>query len=159
MSKKKLSEIIGEIERIVPLAFKHFHTSCVSGLVKTEITFQQFLVLQHLFQNDNCRMSDLKDAFGVTLGNMTTMVDRLVREALVARFEDSSDRRLVRVRLTKKGARIIKVINRQKRKKISEIFSRVSLKKLENLLEIMKKVENLIEEEKRGSGQNGQKGS
>ncbi len=48
-------------------------------------------------------MSETAATLGVTTGTLTVAVDRLVRKAYVERQRDPSDRRVVRIELTKKG--------------------------------------------------------
>jgi len=48
-------------------------------------------------------MSETAATLGVTTGTLTVAVDRLVRKGYVERHRDPTDRRVVRVELTKKG--------------------------------------------------------
>jgi DNA-binding MarR family transcriptional regulator len=52
---------------------------------------------------DRVRMGDLSSALGVTARNITTIVDALEREGLLARKPDSTDRRAILLELTEKG--------------------------------------------------------
>ena len=105
-----------------------------------DITLPQFMVMKYLSRNDNCRMSDLSDAMSVTMGNMTGMVDRLVREGYVKRSEDPEDRRIVRVVLTKKGKDAAARISEHRIKGIMHMFAVLSEGEIRTLFSIMEKI-------------------
>ena len=71
------------------------------------LTFPQFDVLAELARNTNpggFTFADVSRLLLVTSGNLTGIVDRLEEQALVRREPDKKDRRVVRIRLTDKGA-------------------------------------------------------
>lgn len=53
--------------------------------------------------DERVRMGDLSTALGVTARNITTIVDGLECEGLIARRRDSTDRRAIRLELTRKA--------------------------------------------------------
>ncbi|HEY7780642.1 MAG TPA: MarR family transcriptional regulator [Ktedonobacterales bacterium] len=53
--------------------------------------------------NGRVRMGDLSETLGVTARNITTIVDGLEREGLIARRPDPTDRRAILVELTRKA--------------------------------------------------------
>lgn len=48
-------------------------------------------------------MSETAAILGITTGTLTVAIDRLVRKNYVDRYRDQNDRRVVRIRLTRKG--------------------------------------------------------
>src|SRR4051794_30723772 len=73
------------------------------------ITLPQFDVLVQLSrQNEALSFVELSRKLLVTSGNLTGIIDRLERESLVVREPDSTDRRVVRIRLTAKGKDLVK---------------------------------------------------
>src|SRR4029077_11786488 len=72
------------------------------------ITLPQFDVLVQLSrQTEGLSFVDISRRLLVTSGNLTGIVDRLEREGLVIRTQDTADRRIVRIRLTPKGKDLI----------------------------------------------------
>lgn len=54
-------------------------------------------------------MSSIAKKLMVTQGTLTTSSNRLVRKGFVERYKDEKDKRIVRLRLTEKAAKIIQV--------------------------------------------------
>jgi DNA-binding MarR family transcriptional regulator len=62
-------------------------------------------LLAEVFRMQPVRLADLARAVGITQGTASTLVDALVREGLIARGTDESDRRAVRLTTTAAGAK------------------------------------------------------
>jgi DNA-binding MarR family transcriptional regulator len=68
------------------------------------ITGSQGYTLLAIPTNDTISMNDLSLKMKLASSTMTRMVDQLVQRGLVDRQPDADDRRVVRVRLTERGA-------------------------------------------------------
>lgn len=66
------------------------------------LNIQEFDLLRYA-EGIEIRMSDLASLLAVTPSAVTKIVDRLVANRLVARFQDRKDRRVNRLRLTRRG--------------------------------------------------------
>jgi DNA-binding MarR family transcriptional regulator len=53
------------------------------------------------------QVSDLADAFGVSVPSMSRAVEALVKDGLATRVEDAEDRRVRRVEITPKGKKLV----------------------------------------------------
>ncbi|MFI4906624.1 MAG: MarR family winged helix-turn-helix transcriptional regulator [Steroidobacterales bacterium] len=71
------------------------------------MTGAQFEVLKNLVRSDNETAASLCRALHYDTGSMTRMLDRLQEKGLVSRERDTGDRRLVFLRLTHAGERLI----------------------------------------------------
>lgn len=72
--------------------------------VEFDSTLPRFDVLAALYQfPKGLRMSELSGLLKVSNGNVTGIVDRLVKDGLIIRTPVPGDRRALRVRLTKRG--------------------------------------------------------
>ena len=71
-----------------------------------ECTLARFDLVANLDREDGQTLAALSRRMLVTAGNLTGLVDRAVRDGVVVRKADASDRRLVRVHLTAKGQRL-----------------------------------------------------
>lgn len=105
-----------------------------------EITVTQMQTLLLINSLPGCKMSDLSDALGVTMGNVTSMIDRLIKEELVKRCEDESDRRIVRIELSKKGGDTVKAVLENRKKGLARIFKNVTENDKAALLNIMERI-------------------
>ena len=77
-----------------------------SGLSMTQC--KALLELGGLGEASEARqVSDLAEAFGVSVPSMSRAIDALVRDRLVTRVEDSEDRRVRRVAITAKGKKLV----------------------------------------------------
>ena len=87
-------------------------------------------------------MSELSVSLGVTMGNTTGLVDRLIKEGYVAREHDPGDRRIVIVKLTGKGKKITEKIIERKSSMLLKIFSSSSQKEINTILSVIERVIN-----------------
>jgi DNA-binding MarR family transcriptional regulator len=88
-------------------AFKQWGNLCFShagpGLRELSVPRGRVLGVMAHAMPGCVRMGDLSTALGVTPRNVTTIVDGLEREGLLARQPDPSDRRAILLELTEKG--------------------------------------------------------
>jgi DNA-binding MarR family transcriptional regulator len=87
-------------------------TQMLEGHVRSRLrerfgtTLPRFDLMSQLERHpQGLKMSELSRLLMVTGGNVTAVVDQLVKEALVERLAEPHDRRAFRVRLTPAGAR------------------------------------------------------
>jgi MarR family 2-MHQ and catechol resistance regulon transcriptional repressor len=80
----------------------------------------------------------------VTSGNITGIVDRLEREGIVFREREVKDRRVIRAKLTPKGAKIYKKIIPIYKKKVSEILQILTKDEMRSLQHFLKKIGNKL---------------
>lgn len=67
----------------------------------------QFKALILIYEEEGVRMRELARRLGGSFSNATVLVDRLVERGLVERMADSQDRRVVLVRVTNNGQRLV----------------------------------------------------
>ncbi len=130
-------DYIDRLER----AMNTFSKKCFSKeLLGVEITVTQMQTLLMINSLPGCKMSDLSEKLEVTLGNVTSLIDRLIKEGLVKRCEDESDRRIVRVELTPKGKNTVTTVLANRKKTLAGIFKKVKESDKEVLLNIMERI-------------------
>lgn len=71
-----------------------------SHMHERDLTPQRVRVLVHLKKYGASKMSDLRDALGVTATNVTSIVDALESDGMVARHPHPTDRRATLIDLT-----------------------------------------------------------
>ena len=75
--------------------------------LELDMSTPQLKALFLISEEKGIRMRDLASKMGGSFSNATVLVDRLVDRKLVERLADPRDRRVVLVRTTKKGRRLI----------------------------------------------------
>ncbi|HYZ29520.1 MAG TPA: MarR family transcriptional regulator [Thermoleophilaceae bacterium] len=68
-----------------------------------ELSFTQMKALHSLHEQDDLSVKALSETLGLSLAAMSRAADELVHRGLMDRTEDASDRRIKRLRLTRKG--------------------------------------------------------
>ena len=72
------------------------------------LTEQQWRVLRVLWVRDGCALLELAEATCVSGPSLVGVIDRLSRDGLVRRRRSDTDRRVVRISLTRKGHQLEK---------------------------------------------------
>ena len=71
------------------------------------LSMSQLGALLHLHHAGSSGITDIGEHLGVTSAAASQMLDRLVRQGLILRLEDPSDRRVKQVVLTDRGLQVI----------------------------------------------------
>ncbi|MCX5751076.1 MAG: MarR family winged helix-turn-helix transcriptional regulator [Candidatus Saganbacteria bacterium] len=137
MTEKDINAYVDKFGELMTMIGRTFGSAMPHGCGKADLTHVQFRVIYTLSHHDNSTMGDLSRIMEVTLGNMTMMIDRLVRYGYVLRAADPDDRRIVRVRLSEKSKKAMHTILNQRRKFLVHILSKLSAKDREDLLRIV----------------------
>lgn len=142
MDREKLAE---NLLTIVPLMFKKLKKSFPAF----EIPKQQLGLLFQISHEDGKPMSYYSEKMMVSKPNLTVMADKLIEEGFVERAFDASDRRIVILKITKKGEELLsehKAIVRQEMAKILSLLDEKDVKRLNELIVEMKEIFNKIDQ-------------
>lgn len=82
----------------------------------------------------------LAEMLNVSLPTTTDLTDRLVKKGFLIRVHSSKDRRIVFLRLTKKGEEAIKKLKEINDQKLKERFERLTNSEKKTLLELLEKL-------------------
>ena len=113
----------------------------------SNVTEAQFMAMLFLRRTPNCTMTDLKAWMGLHMSTITGITDRMVREGFVDRFRDEKDRRLVKVKLTKKGSVIVSKLWKIRRERIEKFLSFLSESDQISLIELFERISTNIKSE------------
>jgi DNA-binding MarR family transcriptional regulator len=91
-------------------------------------------------------MGELGNALSVPLSTATRIVDSLVERGYLERFSDPADRRVVRVRLTRKGTQVYKFIDGRIAAHVSELAASLSREEMATLMLLLGKVAVAVEQ-------------
>jgi len=90
-----------------------------------QVTPSQLVALRYLSLNDSSLMSDVAEGLGISFPAATKTVDRLVRKGLATRAEDPHDRRVVRIRLTELGKKLVSEIYQERSRRFATVLDRL----------------------------------
>jgi len=93
---------------------------------------------------EGLKMNALSRLLMVTGGNVTAIVDQLVKERLVERLPEPADRRAARVRLTRAGARSFAEMAREHERWIVELFAGLTRREHETLYALLAKLKQTM---------------
>ena len=130
--------------------------SQVMRLMKKEISFTdtlkhlsmlQIQTIIYLYNNANVSMGDIAGHFRVEMPSATSLLNKLFDQKLVERRDDPTDRRVVKVSLTGEGKILAKKAMAERRNHMKKMLSYLSVKEQSGLLEIMRSLQNRLQEE------------
>lgn len=148
MSPIPLPEFATQLSQILPVIMKEFLNRQSNEIIKGKITIPQFLVLEMLGKEGESKMTELAAYMNVTTAAMTGIVDRLVRDHYAERIYSPEDRRIIRIKLTAKGALLVKKIHQTRRQVILNIFSQISEEDREGYLRILSQIRDVLMKDK-----------
>ena len=71
------------------------------------LTMTQLRLMYLIYQRNELTISELAELMVVRRPTITGLTDRLVKQKLIRRLSDKTDRRIVRIALTKEGRRVL----------------------------------------------------
>jgi DNA-binding MarR family transcriptional regulator len=77
------------------------------GLSEGKFYVLGYLLSEELFEHESPSPSDIAENLGVTRGTITGLLDGLERDDYIVRYDDSHDRRALRIRMTDKARQFI----------------------------------------------------
>ena len=114
----KISCDLSELDKITYGLHKKLFAQIIEG-IDLPVTPSHIYLLNYLKNQHECMMTDISNYLGVTLGAVTSLVDRLYDFGLVCRERSEVDRRLVMIRLSVDGEELLKKIDKRRQ----EIFN------------------------------------
>jgi DNA-binding MarR family transcriptional regulator len=103
----------------------------------------RFETLRFIDRAGPVSMRQLADHFRVKAPSATSLVHSLVKERLVERLEAEEDRRVVRIRLSKKGNTALETYERASVQALQKVFSRLKEEEIEKLISILRRLESV----------------
>lgn len=140
MEGKLANEYAEQFNKLIPEFIRAAKSQEVKRLARYSLTLPQYFAMSALEDNGTCMMSGVGEELGLTLGTVTGIIDRLVRENLVERCADDSDRRIVLARLTQKGLKLIQRIHQDRVETLSKSLREMDKEEIAAFTELLVKV-------------------
>jgi len=142
MTQKQLEEISLNALLLFPL-LKRLFSGDPGEPALAPLRNQTYHILRILERSGPFPVSSIGKQLIVAKQNMTTLIDKLMKESLVERRLDSRDRRVINVFITKKGKKFLQE-SRQRLKKIaSQNLSELSEEDTESLYQALKTIRTI----------------
>jgi DNA-binding MarR family transcriptional regulator len=130
-----------KLTRIINLQLKPF-----------SITTEQWSVLRTLSESDDISQKELSERADKDQATLTKILDLLEKNEFIERVQNPSDRRSFLIKITQKGAQIVKEVTPYLEEVFAKITNSIQAEKLaiykEVSLSIEKNIELLLEENK-----------
>ncbi|MDD4924854.1 MAG: MarR family transcriptional regulator [Dehalococcoidales bacterium] len=121
--------------------------------VELSLTIPQLKSLFYISRHGKIKISGLASGIKVTPGNVTGIVDRLVEQKLLAREQDSNDRRILWLTLTARGKTLIDELREGSANELAKILEKLSEAELNDVFhgfELLAKAASSFHEEQNG---------
>lgn len=130
-----------ELDKILFEFFKYRWQENYSFLGVSNLNIKELFTIQALgMKDDSATMSELADTFSIPSTTMTSIADRLVNKKYLERFRSKEDRRIVKVKLSKKGKEMFKENYNLCLESKMLILETLSKEEQQNLIILMEKI-------------------
>jgi DNA-binding MarR family transcriptional regulator len=137
MAANNLNKIISLIFLTRQQVFKE-----ITFAKKPLFSFVQLLTIQFIKERRKTTMKEVAGFLNITPPSATSLINILVKNGVLARREGVGDRRIVWLKITPKGEKILKRGYAQIAGKIKETLSCLSEKEQKALIHILEKIAN-----------------
>ncbi|MFF7640243.1 MarR family transcriptional regulator [Streptomyces canus] len=133
--------------------------SGIEGRLRTEydLPLTSFEVLHLLSTRPRPRIQDIAEAFSITVGGTSKVVDRLETAGLCARRANPDDRRSSIVELTPEGRKLVdgalKVFEDELELRIGSVISERSVREVTSVLGTLRAAGRALDAERKAAGQ------
>lgn len=151
MAAVSLSEFADSLDGIMFDIGRAFIRRQPDELYKGKISMPQFFLMMSLKKQGESKMTDIAHFLGVTTAAATGVVDRLVKGGYCTRVFDPQDRRIIKARLSLKGAGTVHNVIQQRRQMIIDIFGKISEKDRSDYLRILTQIQDILRRQTRNT--------
>ena len=144
MKKQNSSEKFGFLLQKI---MKVLHAQGRKVLTEENLTFPQYYALSLLSKKGFLKMSDLKEKLFITGAGATGIADHLIKKGLAQRQRSTDDRRVVNIRITDKGSKIIERVLRQRRDYLASVLKKIEPDKKDLLIKGVEIFASVLEED------------
>ncbi|MBN2120679.1 MAG: MarR family transcriptional regulator [Candidatus Omnitrophica bacterium] len=140
MSDKHISAFADEVIQIMPQLIRGTIRRQPDAGSLGNVTVLQYLSLDLLDHHESLKMKEIALHLSVSLPAASGLINRLFSTNLVERIYDKKDRRVIYIRLTPKGKKMVDKVRFQRRKAVIEMFGKLTQKERSQYLNILKRL-------------------
>ena len=108
------------------------------------LTFPQFGVLEVLYHKGDLRVCQIIEKTLSTGGNMTVVIQNLIKEGLISRYKDPKDNRAFIVHLTDKGRQRIEDVFPKHLANLNQALAHLTIEEKEHLHYLLKRLNHIL---------------
>lgn len=119
-----------------------------SLMLSEDVTPQQMVTILTINEVGTGKVSSISKRMGISAPTVTGLIDRLVRNGYVQRVRDTQDRRIVFVKVTKKGKIFVGKFKKSIQSRWKQILVHLTEQERADYIRILKKLIRAFEQEK-----------
>lgn len=144
LTKPAIDQQVVEIEELLRSVNTILRKRGRDILGSFEITTPQFDALLVLRDNGELTMGELCAKMFLACSTATDLIDRMERNGLIERVRDTTDRRVIRLRVLAKGNRVIDEVLDARRSYLESIFADLSYEEKERIIQVLDQINHLM---------------
>jgi DNA-binding MarR family transcriptional regulator len=113
--------------------------------VEQGISGSQAIILETLERNGPQKVSDLAEVLDITSGAVTFLCDKLIAAGYAERYRSEDDRRVVFMKITEEGLKLLPILKQQRNSIIKTFFGGLSDQDIDHLIKVFNQVLHNIE--------------
>jgi len=138
--------IIEQIHQMGFIISKNIEQNRLDSWLFLNLTMSQLKGLVYITFQENVCIRDLSQTLKMAQPNVTNLVDFLVKEGLVSREENPEDRRMLMLKTTAKGKKLVAELTENILNEMSRYLMQLSMEQLQALENGLKPLAKLVQE-------------
>ena len=135
MVKKDLIDELIELQRRVDRDRRQYE---LDSWMRLNLGIAQLKSIFFIGNRGSTSLGKLAEALDVTPTNTTGIVDRLLERKLITRKASPDDRRVLLLKLTPRGEKLVNELRQKRRERMTEIFARLTDEQAEAVAQALK---------------------
>jgi len=115
----------------------------------TDLSMNEMHTIEAIGYEDIKSMTETAEILRITVGTLTTSVNRLVKKGYVERLRDESDRRIVLIKLTENGKEVFKIHEQFHIEMVEKLLEDLNLEEDTALIGSLEKLKHFFDEKYR----------
>lgn len=111
-------------------------------MLPDDITPTQFFLIKMIANNKDCKAANIAQCIHISPAAASNMVERLYKNKWIEKIRSEEDRRIVWLKLTEKGKRLLKEIEEKRTEMQFKRFQNVTDEELDLFISIINKILN-----------------
>jgi DNA-binding MarR family transcriptional regulator len=145
MSTNSLENDILQLHSNLIKIGRNIFTTIRKKLKDTGISFNQFRILKKFKNTPKIEVKILLEEIKIKKGNLTRIIDKLVKMGYVIRGREELDRRKVFVEITKEGSVYLNQLLEKEKKFVLEFYKNIPSTRIPVILELLNEFEQNLE--------------
>ncbi len=138
---------VDNVQRLINLFFmtnRSLHKYLQKAEFVKTFSLLQFIAMRTVGDEGAISMKEVARILSVTPASATSLVNGLVRMGALERITDSSDRRVVRLRVTTSGSKALNAAEGVAKKELKSVFSRLSERDRAAMIDVLGKLSDIL---------------